>query len=216
MNAPFLESADFPGTPSYGFVSQPMYKTEIIVTATGRQERFRLWEYPLHRYTVTIGPRLEGEISELLAFYHAVGGEYAGFRFRDWADYKSCMIDDTPAADDQPLVQIGSSLAYQLTKEYTVGGQTQQRIIAKPVAATILVAENGTSVTTGWTLDSTTGVITFDATPDAPVTWGGEFDVPVRFDGDFPIELHTFRIQTVSFALEELRPGQIDEESSGT
>jgi uncharacterized protein (TIGR02217 family) len=209
MSAPFLDNAEFPGTPSYGFISQPMYKTEIVVTATGRQERFRLWEYPLHRYTVTIGPRMEGEISELLSFYHAVGGEYSGFRFRDWANYKSCLIDDTPAATDQPLVQIGTSLAYQLVKEYTIGGQTQQRIITKPVASTILVAQNSVPTTTGWTLNASTGIITFGSAPTPPVTWGGLFDVPVRFDGDFPISLDNFRVQTVSFSLEELRPDQV-------
>ncbi len=36
----------------------------------------------------------------------------------------------------------------------------------------------------GWTVNQTTGVVTFTTAPGvgAVLTWGGEFDVPVRFD----------------------------------
>ena len=58
----------------------------------------------------------------------------------------------------------------------------------KPVAVTVRVAVNGVAraETIDFTVDTTTGIITFNL-PPAPglsVTAGCEFDVPVRFDTD--------------------------------
>jgi uncharacterized protein (TIGR02217 family) len=56
----------------------------------------------------------------------------------------------------------------------------------KPVAGTVRVARGGVEAMSGWTVDATTGVITFAAAPgtDVLITAGFEFDVPVRFDSD--------------------------------
>jgi uncharacterized protein (TIGR02217 family) len=60
------------------------------------------------------------------------------------------------------------------------------RDINKPVSGTVLVALDGTPQAAGWTVDETTGVVTFDVGPGngVAVTAGYEFDVPVRFDID--------------------------------
>jgi len=51
-----------------------------------------------------------------------------------------------------------------------------------------------------------TGVVSFTADQSGAVlTWGGEFDVPVRFDSEFPVELLDQQIQSVTFALMGLR-----------
>jgi hypothetical protein len=42
----------------------------------------------------------------------------------------------------------------------------------------------------------------FDGTP---TRWGGEFYVYVRFDSELAIELSNHRIQSVTFALAEIR-----------
>ena len=48
------------------------------------------------------------------------------------------------------------------------------------------VALGGVEQMSGWTVDTTTGVVTFDTAPAAgvAVTAGFAFDVPVRFDTD--------------------------------
>ena len=54
------------------------------------------------------------------------------------------------------------------------------------MAGTVSLALNGITQITGWTINTTTGVVTFAAAP-APgtaITAGFEFDVPVRFDTD--------------------------------
>lgn len=204
----FLETPRFPGSPSYGFVSQPDYSVTIVRRAGGQEKRNRNWSRPLYRYTVTVGPRAEDDIQELLEFWHAVGGQADGFRFKDWADYKSCRVGGTPTATDQGVEALsGSPTAYQLVKSYTAGANTQSRDIYKPVNGTVLVADGGVAKTEGvhWTLDYSTGRLQMLYTPAGTITWGGEFDVPVRFDSEFPIELQNYQVQSVSFALMELR-----------
>jgi uncharacterized protein (TIGR02217 family) len=60
------------------------------------------------------------------------------------------------------------------------------RTIAKPVTGTVTIALNGTPQAYGWSVSTTTGLITFTTAPaaGAAITAGFEFDVPVRFDTD--------------------------------
>lgn len=204
----FLETPAFPGCPSFGFTSEAMYSVTPIETAGGHELRNRNWSRPRHRYTATVGPRVEAEIQALLEFWHAVGGAAYGFRFKDYADYKSCYVGDDVAATDQPLIEIPDSPSvYQLTKRYTAGVLTQDRDIYKPVQGTILVADGGVPLTetTDYVVNYASGQVDVIATPAGELTWGGEFDVPVRFDSEFPIELINRRIESVSFSLKELR-----------
>lgn len=203
----FLETPAFPGCPSFGFVSQPDYSTQIARVQSGREVRNRLWARPLNRYTLTVGPRMEAEIYELLEFWHAVGGQECGFRFKDWADFKSCAIYAEPAATDQPLVlDSESDNSYQLVKRYTKGARSQDRDILKPVSP-IMVAADGVALTLGadYSVDYTTGIVTLAAPNSGLLTWGGEFEVPVRFESDFPIEIVNKEVQSVSMTLLELR-----------
>lgn len=206
----FLETPRFPACPKYGVTSEPDYSVTVIRRASGHERRNRDWSRPLTRITITVGPgpRADDEVQELLEFWHAVGGSVMGFRYKDEADYKSCRVSGTPARTDQPLVAaLGSPSGYQLTKRYTFGAQTQDREIYKPVAGTILIADGGTlkTETTHYTIDYTTGIVSLLFTPSGALTWGGEFDIPVRFDSSFPVEQVSFQIQSVSFSLQELR-----------
>jgi uncharacterized protein (TIGR02217 family) len=71
-------------------------------------------------------------------------------------------------------------------KRYVSGSQTWVRTIAKPVAGTVCVALSGVEQAAGWSVDTTTGLVSFSAAPAAgvAVTAGFAFDVPVRFDTD--------------------------------
>ena len=207
----FLETPRFPGCPRYGYVSEPMYSVSVIERASGVERRNRNWQYPLTRITITVGPSEGGDpaVQELLKFWHAVGGQAYGFRVKDYADYKSCEVGDTPAATDCPLAVVtgASPTEYQLVKRYTYGALSQDRPIYKPVSGTILIADGGIikTETTHYTVDYTTGRVTLLFTPSGALTWGGEFDLPMRFDGNFPVEIISYRQQSVSFALKEIR-----------
>ena len=71
-------------------------------------------------------------------------------------------------------------------KRYTSGAQSWTRTITKPVAGTVRVALGVVEQITGWTVNTTTGVVTFATAPAGGVIVraGFEFDVPVRFDTD--------------------------------
>jgi uncharacterized protein (TIGR02217 family) len=71
-------------------------------------------------------------------------------------------------------------------KHYASGSQTWVRTITKPVAGTVRTALGGVEQPSGWSVDTTTGIVTFDTAPSSGVaiTAGFEFDVPVRFDTD--------------------------------
>lgn len=207
--AEFLETPRFPASPSFGFTATPIFDTTKIRTAGGQEDRNSPTEQPLWAMDFTVGPREEDEIQELNEWFNALGGEFVGFRVRNWADYKSCRINEDPEPTDQPLVALDTSpLSYQLVKRYTKGAKSRDLDILKPVGDTIRVGNHlgVEQASSRWTLDSVTGILvpleTFEGTPS---TWGGEFDLPVRFDGDFPIEIVDYKIESVSFRLVQLR-----------
>jgi uncharacterized protein (TIGR02217 family) len=198
--ADFIESPRFDICPAYGYVSEPEYRVVITRRASGVEKRNRAWLRPLVKFTLTLGPRHENEIQEALEWWHAAGGQARGFRVKDYVDYSSAMLMQTPVSNlDQPLVLISAGV-YQLTKRYQVGVDEdsnpvyQDRPIYKPVSGTVLLSGAGS-------VDYTTGVVT----GSAGGTWGGQFDVPVRFDSGFPVEIQNQRIESVTFALQELR-----------
>lgn len=208
----FLETPTFPGCPSFGMVANPRYNVSIGQTISARERRNANWERALNAYTVTVGPRMEGEIQELLEFWHAVGGPEIGFRFKDWSDFKSCRVHLDPTALDQPTQLIpGSPGGYQLLKVYRAGILARTRQILKPIASTIVLADNGVEQAPGsYTVEESTGLVQLGFVPAGEITWGGEFDVPVRFDSEFPIDLVTYKIESVSFTLAELRDPDAD------
>lgn len=206
----FLETPRFPGCPRYGYQSDPVYSVTVIQRASGVERRNQNWAYPLTRITITVGPSEGGDpaIQELLRFYHAVRGPLIGFRVKDYADFKSCDVGDTPARTDQPMTAtLDSPGDYQLVKRYSYGALSQDRPIYKPVQGTILLADSGTlkTETADYSIDYSTGRVSLNFTPAGTLTWGGEFDLPMRFEGSFPVEIISHRVQAVSFALQEIR-----------
>ncbi len=208
----FLETPRFPLPPSLGYRVRPYISVERNQRASGRTRRNLNWSSPLHSFDCEI-EHAEADIYEVLEFWHAVGGGAYAFRFKDWNDYKSCAPFETAAATDQPLQLVpGSPAAYQMVKQYTKGALTRTRPIQKPVSGTILVADNGVTKESGtdYTVDYTTGLVSLLFSPVGPLTWGGEFDVPVTFaDGtEFVLTFRgddAMRVQRVPFTLNEER-----------
>lgn len=204
----FLESPVFPHCPRLGYTASPGYSVTISQTVSGKEHRNRNWARPLNVYTVTIGPSVdEEEVEDLLEFWHAMGGTECGFRFTDWADYKSCKKFRTPTPVDQGIVATGDSPSgLQLVKTYQYGTRQLVRKIIKPRAG-ILLADDGVAKTEGsdYQIDYATGLVTLSFSPIGQLTWGGEFDVPVRFDSEFPVEIMARKIESVSFQLKEIR-----------
>ena len=85
----------------------------------------------------------------------------------------------------------------QLVKEYPSGSVIEVRTITKPVAGTVKVYLDGVEQLSGWSVDTTTGLVTFGTPPalGVEVTADFEFDVPVRFDTDhMAVTIESYRL----------------------
>ena len=194
----FLESPRFPTDIAYGSSGGPTYKTGVLVMASGREKRNIAWSQARHQYDVAYGVKSVAQLDSLLGFFHAVRGRAHSFRFKDFSDFHTATPSGhtvgggpatTPTAADQNIgTGDGAEKVFQLAKTYTAGALSLSRTITKPISGTILVAVNAVTQTetTHYTINYTTGVLTFVAAPGngLAVTWGGQFDVPVRFDID--------------------------------
>jgi len=177
----------FPDNISRGARGGPERRTQIVEMASGDEERNGSWADSRRRYDASYGIRKADDLAAVTAFFEARRGRLYGFRWKDWADYKSGLPSANIAPTDQPIgTGSGGTTSFQLVKPYTSGAQSWTRTITKPVAGTVALALNGVTLITGWTVNTANGVVTFAAAP-APgttITAGFEFDVPVRFDTD--------------------------------
>ena len=177
----------FPDNISRGARGGPERRTQIVELASGDEERNASWANSRHRYDAAYGIRRADDLAAVVAFFEARNGRLYGFRWKDWGDYKSCLPSGTPAATDQVIgMGDGATTAFQLLKAYASGTQTWIRSITKPVAGTVSLALDGVAQASGWSVDTTTGLVTFTTAPASGVTItaGFEFNVPVRFDTD--------------------------------
>lgn len=154
--------------------------------------------------------RRADDLAAVVAFFEARNGRLHGFRFKDWGDHKSCLPSGALAPTDQVIgTGDGATTAFQLVKRYASGSHAWVRFITKPVAGSVAVALNSAPQASGWSVDTTTGVVTFTIAPGAGVaiTAGFEFDVPVRFDTDaLDVTLDLERLGSItSIPLLELR-----------
>lgn len=200
----------FPDDISRGARGGPQRRTQIVELASGDEERNASWANSRRRYDVAYGIRRADDLAAVVAFFEARNGRLHGFRFKDWADYKSCLPSQIPAATDQAIgTGDGSTKTFQLVKRYASGAQTWVRTITKPVVGSVMIALAGTPQATGWSVDVATGLVTFSSAPASGVTItaGFAFDVPVRFDTDtLDVTLDLERLGSItSIPLVEIR-----------
>ncbi len=177
----------FPDNISRGARGGPERRTQIVEMASGDEERNASWANSRRRYDVVYGIRRTDDLAAVVAFFEARNGRLHGFRFKDWADYKSTLPSQAITATDQQVgTGNGSLQTFQLSKRYISGAQTWARAITKPVVGTVRVALGMAEQLSGWSVDTTTGVVTFTTAPANGVIIRAsfEFDVPVRFDSD--------------------------------
>ena len=177
----------FPDDISRGARGGPERRTQIVELASGDKERNASWSNSRRRYDVAYGIRRADDLAAVVAFFEGRNGRLHGFRFKDWGDHKSCLPSGMPSPTDQAIgTGDGATTAFQLMKRYASGSQTWLRTMTKPVAGRVRVAFDGEEQLSGWSVDTTNGVVTFDSAPaeGVAITAGYAFDVPVRFDTD--------------------------------
>lgn len=179
----------FPANLSFGSIGGPERRTEIVTLASGYEERNTPWAHARRHFDAGVGLRSLDDLAALVAFFEARGGQLHGFRWKDWTDFKSGLPSKPPSFDDQDIARgDGVTVTFPLRKTYTSGPARYHRPVAKPVVDSVRmgVGEVERFAHADYSVDHQTGFVTFVSPPepDAQITAGFEFDVPVRFDTD--------------------------------
>lgn len=205
-----------PGWPCYG---GPAFNTKITQTASGDEKRNRNWLHPLRTFKLPAAVRTFDAVLAIQDHWLIAGGPEQGFPFRDPLDFASIPLEcpnEVPAwtAADQVLgVGDGFEHDFQASKVYEREGFTYTRPIYLPVAGAFGVLVNGVDPDSlGYTVTVSRpgGVVSFTPalTLGHTATWGGLFDVYVRFLDDNAFEAIMQSYQVAGFAdlaLRELR-----------
>lgn len=153
------------------------YNVEITETAGGSEYRRLNNPRPrmIHDISYALRDRLH-LLNGVLDLYHRCYGRYAGFRVRNLAYYSTNAHTLTPTALDQDLTLISAGV-YQLVMRYGDPGKPVLadigrpiRNLYKPVSGTVRVGIGSVAQTLGWTVDTTTGRITFAANKTRSIT----------------------------------------------
>lgn len=173
-----FDEIQFPTDISYGSSGGPTYATDIVISASGYEQRNISWAQARARYNVAHGVKNKAQLDQLIAFFRARKGRAIGFRFKDWTDY-TASAQNLGSGD-------GGRTSFQLIKRYSSGTSEEVRSITKPVSGTVVIRVNGAVRSSGVTIDYTKGLVQFAVAPTLGqvVTADFSFDVPVRFDTD--------------------------------
>lgn len=192
-----------------GAVGGPGFKTTVITLSSGFEKRNIDWERTRGRWDIGYGLTRRSQLEEVINHFYVMNGRANGFRFKDWSDFQIGDTDDDSTRQDIGLGD-DSTTEFQVYKRYSVGPFSYDRVINKLVSGSLTVFLDGVeqTVTTDYTVDLNTGIITFTT---APASTGGtgsggeevvsvicEFDVPVRFESDeLPITTEIFSSEAI-------------------
>jgi uncharacterized protein (TIGR02217 family) len=151
---------------------------DVVVTTTAAQSEYRqlVQPFPVRRFRVSyIRGDADTLYDEIVALYHRAYGRFAGFRVKSLDDFTTNNDVYPPTATDQTLEVLVAGASYQLQKQYGTGAPALSigypvRTLFKPVAGTVKLSIGGVTQTTGWTVDTTTGIITMSANKTKPIT----------------------------------------------
>lgn len=151
------------------------YAVDIVTTSGGQEYRSLVHPFPVRKFDVSYLLDNNQTYAELQAIYHRAHGRFAGFRARCFDEWSSNGRTGTPTAFDQPMGLLSAGV-YQLRKLYgtdKAAGATgyAYREIKKPVSGTVRVAIGATEIRADdWSVDATTGRVTFDADKTTAIT----------------------------------------------
>lgn len=176
-------------------VRRQRWDVEVVTSDGGSEVRNSRWSQPLLEFDVSYPTALRDDavFQSVLQAYLATGGGLDSFAFTDWTDYQ--------ATNEEFGIGDGATLTFSLFKSYDFGSASFSRRIYLPVSA-ITVKKDGVTQVSGYTVSYTAGTVTFSVAPANAVvlTWTGDFDVPVRFDGAMEttgLATHLEHIETI-------------------
>jgi uncharacterized protein (TIGR02217 family) len=170
----------------------PAFSTTINDAFSGGESRVRNWSTSLSKWTIDFSNKKIEYFQEVQSFFYNVGGAACGFRFKWPADFQA--TNQVIGYGD------GETVTFQLVNTYTSAFRTYTRNITKPItgdvqkfdgsycADTVVIKVGNTLMTddSDYTVDETTGLVTFATAPSAgsppiPITASCQYHFPVRF-----------------------------------
>ena len=210
---------------SYGSSTEDMVFHQVFTGSSGYHGVNRIWSQSLRTLNLRAKKSLS-DINDIYKIWKAVGPENS-FNARDWNDFCTAGIFETEAlalaavtATDQPLINTttstnvgdGTTTTFQATMRYSEGSASHDESILKLQSGTVVVAENGVELSSGFTINTSTGIITFtvapgSGSPNSPtMTWGGLFYFPVRFIDTWDASYRNSAVNDASsFPLQQVR-----------
>lgn len=189
---PFLE-CEFPRSIGYVSTGGAAFSTQVNLGFSGVEQRNRNWSKGRHSFQIPLNGKTFAYFELIRDFFLNVGGKADAFRFF-WPL-------DSSISGQVPIGLVNSSnKIFQLRKTYSAGGRSYDYVIKKPIMSTVTrfdgtfltdtvkVRDNGSllTLTTDYSVDATTGIITFVTAPTTghTITTDCDFHIPVRFDND--------------------------------
>jgi uncharacterized protein (TIGR02217 family) len=178
MSNPFLDEK-LPVGVRMGASYADEYAVEITRTANNAEHRRLVHPYPVRICVVSFTMLSDDMLTKLLALYHRAYGMFAGFRVEALDDRSTAAGGGSPSAFDQLLEVVTLGSVYRLQKQYGSGSTPLSiglpvRTIFKPITGSTVVgirnSLSGDHVTTAWTVDTATGVVTMAANKTKAVT----------------------------------------------
>lgn len=183
--------------------ARPRFKNVIQEAISGTEQRVKVWancrlEWDL-RYPILDLEETSGTFRAVIAVVRASFGDFLPFPFKDWSDYQ--LTNEVIGTGD------GSTLTFQAIKTYdpalillgTPGNRTYVREIYLLRPGLVVKVDNVVkTLTTDYTVGPT-GAITFTSPPplDDDISITGEFDTPVRANGDLELTVNEANIAQI-------------------
>ena len=178
----------YPLEVAYGATSGIAHNTVVISLDSWQEQRIVRNNSFRKVFDARTGINTRDNAMVLRNFVAARRGDAHSFKVFDHIDNTTAVNGrDAPTNLDQSLgTGDGATVDFQLHKRYGDDNYGVYWNITKPDDGSVVVALDGANQTSGWSVDLTTGIITFDTAPlaDVAVTAGCRYHVPCRFGSD--------------------------------
>jgi len=163
-----MSNAIFPALAGLGWNVKrtEIWKTRVQEAISGKEVRIADWSFPRHQWELTYdflrSAPAYGELQSLLGFFDQRQGVFDSFLYSD--------ADDS-AVTGQPIgVGDGVATAFQLVRLY---GGFVEPVIAPNVVSAVYLA--GVKQTSGYSVDSASGQVSFGTAPGLAVPVAADF-----------------------------------------
>ena len=148
------------------------HAAETVTTANGNEYRRLRHPYVEAMLEVDFTKLRQDMLAQVVQFNHKTNGVYRAFRVKNPIDFSTNSYVATPTFADQPMLKLTGG-QYQVMRWYGDYNDAEcaRRRIRKPVSGSVLVGVNGALYSPSlYTLDETTGIVTFPANKQFSIT----------------------------------------------